>query len=183
MIAKIVIEPLGRHHDRAAFDCGEQRVDRFLHLTAKKHMAENLAVVRVAVVENSATIIGYHSLSAHSIEAESLPPELTPKERPYAGIGAFYLGFIGVQRSFQGKGVGRLLLRDAMRQTVAASIIGGVAFLVLDALDDERAAFYRLLGFVPLPSQPLRMVIPTAVMRAVDSKNITTARPGWDQIA
>ena len=166
MAAGIVIEPLGRHHDRSSFDSGEPRVDNFLRLTARRHVAENLAVVRVAVVAGDPVVVGYHSLGAHSIDAAGLPAGLVPKGRPYPGIGAFYLGFIGVHRPLQGKGLGRLLLRDAMRRTVAAAEQGGVAFLVLDALDEARAGFYRDLGFVSLPSQPLRMVISTATMRA-----------------
>jgi len=166
MPVRIVIGPLAGHHDRSAFDSGEPRVDNFLRLTARKHVAENLAAVRVAVIEGGNAVIGYHSLGAHSIDAADLPAGLAPKGRPYPGIGAFYLGFIGVHRPLQGKGVGRLLLRDAMRQTVAAAEHGGIAFLVLDALDEERAGFYRNLGFVSLPSQSLRMVIPAATMRA-----------------
>ena len=71
-----------------------------------------------------------------------------------------------MHRPYPGKGVGRLLLRDALVRTVAAAEHGGIAFLVLDALDEQRAGFYRALGFVSLPSQPLRMVISTATMRA-----------------
>jgi len=166
MVVQIVIEPLGRNHDRAAFDSGEPRVDNFIRLTARKHITESLAVVRVVVVAGDRKVIGYHSLGAHSLDVGDIPSGLAPKGRPYPGIGACSLGFIGVHRPLQGKGLGRLLLRDAMRQTVAAAEHGGIAFLVLDAIDDQRAGFYRNLGFVPLPSQPLRMVIPTATMRA-----------------
>ena len=50
MSGRIIIEPLGRRHDRAAFDSREPRADRFIHRTARKYIVENLAVVRVAVV-------------------------------------------------------------------------------------------------------------------------------------
>ena len=162
---KIIIEPLGQHHDRVAFDCGHPRVNNFIRMTARKHIAENLAVVRVAVAVGEATVIGYHSMSAHSISGDDLPVELRPKGRPFPGIGAFYLGFLGVQKHFQGKAIGRALLADAMKQTVAASAYGAIAFLVLDALDEERVGFYRNLGFQSLPSQPMRMIIPTETMR------------------
>ena len=164
-MASVIVEPLGRHHDRAAFDCGETRVDNFIRMTARKHAAEDLAVVRVAAVSGTNVVIGYHSLGAHSLSGDGLPVTISPKGRPFPGIGVFYLGFIGVHRTMQGKGIGRLLLRDAMRQSVAASRYGGIAFLVLDAVDDERAGFYRHLGFQSLPSQPLRMAIPTEIMR------------------
>jgi len=59
--------------------------------------------------------------------------------------------------------VGMLPQSGAMSRTVAPA---GIAFLVLDALDEERASFYRNLGFVSLPSQPLRMVNSSATMRA-----------------
>jgi len=164
-LAKVIIEPLGSHHDRAGFDCGQARVTNFIRLTAKKQVAESLAVVRVAVAEGSAKVLGYHSLSAHSLLADDLPAELMPKGRPYPGIGAFYLGFLGVDQSMQGKGIGRLLLRDALVQTARAGEYGGIAFLVLDAMDDAAVPFYRQFGFVALPSQPLRLVLPASVIR------------------
>jgi ribosomal protein S18 acetylase RimI-like enzyme len=164
-LAKVIIEPLGSHHDRAAFDCGKPRVTNFIRLTAKKQVAESLAVVRVAVAEGSSKVLGYHSLSAHSLLVDDLPAELTPKSRPYPGLGAFYLGFLGVDLSMQGKGIGRLLLRDAMGQTVLAGEYGGIAFLVLDAIDEAAVPFYRQFGFTALPSQPLRLVLPASVIR------------------
>jgi ribosomal protein S18 acetylase RimI-like enzyme len=163
---RVIIEPLGRQHDRAAFDSGHPRVNNFIRMTAKKHAAQDLAVVRVAVVAGTTTVAGYHSLSAHSLSGDGLPAEIAPGGRPFPGIGAFYLGFLGVHKDLQGRGIGRLLQRDAMRQTVAASAFGGIAFLVLDAIDEQRADFFRRLGFRSLPSQPLRLVIPTEVMRA-----------------
>lgn len=165
-MTKVIIEPLRSDHDRAAFNCGNERVNNFLRLSARKQGKEDLAVVRVAVLEGSNTIIGYHSLSAHSLQAEDVPVELRPKGRPFPGIGAFYLGFLGVQDELQGKKLGHLLLRDAMTQTAIASTYGGVAFLVLDAIDAEKAAFYGKFGFVELADSPLRMVIPTKTIRA-----------------
>lgn len=164
-MAKVIIEPLGSHHDRAGFDCGKPRVTNFIRLTAKKQVAENLAVVRVAVAEGTPKVLGYHSLSAHSLLADDLPTDLMPKGRPFPGIGAFYLGFLGVDQSMHGKGIGRMLLRDAMGQTLRAGEYGGIAFLVLDAIDDAAVPFYRQFGFVALPSQPLRMALPTSVIR------------------
>jgi GNAT superfamily N-acetyltransferase len=164
-LAKVIIEPLGPHHDRATFDCGKPRVTNFIRFTAKRQVAEDLAVVRVAVAEGSAKVLGYHSLSAHSLLVDDLPADLMPKSRPYPGLGAFYLGFLGVDQSMQGKGIGGLLLRDAMAQTIRASEYGGIAFLVLDAIDEAAAPFYGQFGFTALPSQPLRLVLPASVIR------------------
>lgn len=164
-MAKVIIEPLGSHHDRAAFDCGQPRVTNFIRLTAKKQVAESLAVVRVAVAEGTPKVLGYHSLSAHSLLVDDLPAELMPKSRPYPGLGAFYLGFLGVDLSMQGKGIGCLLLRDAMGQTMRAGEYGGIAFLVLDAIDEAVVPFYLQFGFTALPSQPLRLVLPASVIR------------------
>ena len=164
-MAKVIIEPLGPQHDRAAFDCGKPRVTNFIRLTARKQVAESLAVVRVAVAEGGNTVLGYHSLSAHSLLVDDLPAELMPKSRPYSGLGSFYLGFLGVDQSMQGKGLGRLLLRDAMGQTLRAGEYGGIAFLVLDAIDEAAVPFYLQFGFTPVPSQPLRLVLPSSVIR------------------
>ena len=165
----ITIEPLSRHHQCSDFDCGIDRVNNFIRRTALKHMGQDLAVVRVAVLPNTPKVIGYYSLSSHSLQADDIPPDFRPKGRPFPGIGAFYLGFLGVDRSAQGRKLGHLLLADAMRHTAQASTHGGIAFLVLDAIDAARAKFYDRFGFVELTDPPLRMIIPTKTIRGAIS--------------
>ena len=60
------------------------------------------------------------------------------------------------------RGLGEYLLLSALsRSLVQSAEIASVAVLV-DAIDDEAAAFYRKYEFIPLPSNPLRLYLLTA---------------------
>jgi ribosomal protein S18 acetylase RimI-like enzyme len=60
---------------------------------------------------------------------------------------------LGVDQSFQGQGIGKMLLADALRRGLAASKLVASQCIVLDVLDDadvaRRAAFYQALSFAP----------------------------------
>ena len=72
------------------------------------------------------------------------------------------LGRLAVDRTFQGQGLGSILLVDACKRVAAASETLAVAALVVDAKSPTAAAFYRHFGFIELPGQPGRWMLPRA---------------------
>ena len=70
------------------------------------------------------------------------------------------LGRLAIAESHQGKGLGSILLADALQRIVQASQVMAVYAVVVDALNDRAADFYRQFGFIPLPSQPLKLFLP-----------------------
>ena len=67
------IEPLGTHHDRAAFSCGEPAHNAYLRRHASQDMGQRVAQVFVAPGDGPERIAGYYSLSAASFEKDTLP--------------------------------------------------------------------------------------------------------------
>ena len=67
---------------------------------------------------------------------------------------------LAVDRHFQGKGLGSILLADACQKVVQGSAVLAVAGIVVDAKDESSASFYRHFGFIPLPGQPERLLLP-----------------------
>ena len=72
----------------------------------------------------------------------------------HSEVPATLLSMLGVDQSFQGQGIGKMLLADALRRSLAASKLVASQCIVLDVLDDadavqfaRRAAFYEALGF------------------------------------
>jgi predicted N-acetyltransferase YhbS len=51
----------------------------------------------------------------------------------------------------QGQGLGRALVADALRRSLAARRLIGARALLVHAIDEQAAAFYRSLGFRPSP--------------------------------
>jgi GNAT superfamily N-acetyltransferase len=67
------------------------------------------------------------------------------------------LGQLATDAAWAGRGIGSGLLRHALIRSVAgARLIGGRA-LVVNALDEEAAAFWRRRGFLPTKDDPLTL--------------------------
>ena len=51
-------------------------------------------------------------------------------------------------------------IADALQRIAQASQVMAVYAVVVDALNHRVAEFYRQFGFIPLPSQPLKLFLP-----------------------
>ncbi len=170
---KISIEPLDpQKHDRAAFSCGTDRLDNFLKRTARKHQAGDFSRVWVATEGGRPDILGFYAMNGHSFEGDDLPANLTRNAPRSGDIPVVYLSMIAVDRRYQGQGLGRILLADALRRASAAAEHIGLKAVVLDVIEDggheateKRRAFYAAMGFQPLPTRPLRMFISIETVR------------------
>jgi GNAT superfamily N-acetyltransferase len=77
---------------------------------------------------------------------------------PRHAIPVVLLARLAVDRSVQGRGLGAFLLADAMRRTVTAAEEFGIRALLVHALNEDAASFYRRHGLVPSPTDPLHML-------------------------
>ena len=73
----LVIEPLGKRHDRAAVSSGIPELDRYLARQAGQDVCRRIARVFVCRRGGADSVIGYYTLSALSIELMSLPDRLS----------------------------------------------------------------------------------------------------------
>ena len=78
----LVIEPLGKRHDRAAFSCELPELDRYLARQAGQDVRRRIARVFVCTAEGADTVLGFYTLSTLAIDLSSLPEELSPKAIP-----------------------------------------------------------------------------------------------------
>lgn len=156
----LVIAPLGKQHDRKAFDCGEQSLNQYLHRYAGQDIRRRVNRVFVAsFLDRPQQVVGYYSLSAGSLDATDLP-EALERRLPKYPVPAALLGRLAVTQSCQGKGLGSILLVDALQRVAQASQVMAVYTMVVDALNAEAVRFYAQFGFTPLPSQPLKLFLP-----------------------
>ena len=154
----LTVEPLAPHHDRASFSCGEPSLDRYIRQQASQDTRRRVARVFVVLGDPPKRIAGYYTLSAASFEKDNLPAELANR-LPHYPVPAAVIGRLTVDLRSQGTGLGEVLLLDAIRRVVRAGDTIGVYAVVVDALHDRASAFYERYGFVPFPSQPLRLYL------------------------
>lgn len=156
----LIIAPLGNQHDRKSFDCGERSLNQYLCSYASQDIRRRVNRVFVASPQNSPRqVVGYYSLSAGSLAAADLPEKLR-RRLPKYPVPVVVLGRLAVAESHQGEGIGSILLGDALRRVAEASQVMAVYSVVVDALNDRAAEFYRQFGFIPLPSQPRKLFLP-----------------------
>lgn len=154
-------EPITADHVLAEFDCGRPLLDGWLVSRALRNEQEGGS--RTYVVSEDGKVIGYYCLAAGSVMRRAAPgrirrnmPELIP---------VVLLGRLAVTRSHQGKGIARALVRDAVLRTLQAAEIAGIRALLVHSLDEDAAAFYRHLGFIKSPIDPLVLMLPLATAR------------------
>ena len=155
----LTIEPLGRRHDRTAFSCGLPELDRYLARQAGQDVRRRIARVFVCTAGETHAVLGFYTLSALSIDLASLP-EQRSRKLPRHPLPCALVGRLAVDRSAHGRGLGRMLLADAVRRTVAAGETVAMHALIVDAANDDARRFYEKFGFVPLTDDPMRLFLP-----------------------
>jgi GNAT superfamily N-acetyltransferase len=160
-----LFEPLGPPHDRAAFSCGVEALDRYLRQQASQDARNRVAAPFALRAADSSQIIGYYTLSAFWIELAELPPELAKRLPRYPRLPAVLLGRLAVDQRFAGQGWGKVLLLDALRRSLEQSRQIAAMAVVVDAKDEAARAFYERYGFQRLADHPNRLFLP---MRTIE---------------
>jgi ribosomal protein S18 acetylase RimI-like enzyme len=157
----IAIEPLGKH-DRAAFSCGRADLDDWFRRRASQDERRDTARVFVAV-DSDLGVVGFYSLSSFALTIHDLPDEIARRLPRYEAVPAALIGRLARDERVRGRGVGDMLVADAVRRTLDAGRSLAVFAIVVDAKDARARAFYESFGFTPFASRPLRLYLPTAV--------------------
>ncbi len=162
-----VIEPLGRHHDRAAFSCGVETLDQYIRTQAGQDERRNLARVFIAVGAEPHVVAGYYTLSSLSIEVVDLPQELTSRLPHYPQLPAALIGRLAASLDYQGQRLGEFLLLDALKRIIdTGGTVASFAILV-DAKNERAATFYEKYGFIRFPNHPMRLFLPVATAKTL----------------
>ena len=160
------IRPLVATINSAGFQCGSEPLNDYIRRYASQDARRNIARVFVATPENDPQhLAGFFTLSAGSVSCTSLPASLARK-LPHYPVPVALIGRLAVDKTFQGKGLGSILLADACQKVLQASAVLAVAGIIVDAKDDGAISFYAHFGFIPLQGQTDRMLLPASVYQS-----------------
>lgn len=149
-------------YDRSTFDCGSGPLNRYLREQVTQDIRRRIAACFVALA-GGRSVAGYYALSTATVPLADLPSDITCKLPRYAAVPAVRMGRLAIDQAFKGQGLGGALLYDALRRAARSEI---AAFaLVVDAKDDQAAAFYRHHGFMELSASSLASFLPLATVR------------------
>jgi ribosomal protein S18 acetylase RimI-like enzyme len=146
---------LADEHDLDGFHCGDERLDGWLVRHARaSHKAD---IARTYLALDGARVAGYVSLTTGSVRPEEAPRRFA-RGMPGHPLPTILIARLAVARDRQGRRIGSRLLAEALRMAVGASDAVAARLVVVDAIDEAAAGFYRRRwGFVDLPENPLRL--------------------------
>lgn len=147
-------------HDRPGFTCGVASLDQYLKTQASQDVRRKANAVFVLTAADAETdILGYYTLCALSLGQGEVPDAARKHIPRYPLVSSILIGRMAVASGHQGKGLGAILLADALERAWNSAATVGSSMVVVDALDAGAAGFYAAHGFIQLP-QSLRLVLP-----------------------
>ncbi|SFS54397.1 GNAT family N-acetyltransferase [Sphingobacterium wenxiniae] len=159
-----MIELLDKKHHREDFDCGKELLNNYLKTQAGQDIKRKLSACFV-LCENGTDIQGYYTLSNNSIPLSSFPNHIQKKlPKSYLSIPTTLLGRLAIYKNHQGKGIGKILLIDALKRSFEISQEIGSFAVVVDPIDEEAGKFYKKYDFIKLPDSE-KMIIATKTLQ------------------
>lgn len=156
-----LLEPcrLTADHVVAHFRCGQQPLDDWLKRYALTNQRAGMTTTFVTAVRDTREVVGFFALTTGGIAHQDAPPRVT-KGVPNHPIPVIILARLAVHEDYQGRRIGRQLLRDALLRVASASEEIGVRALLVHAKDEEARDFYLSQAeFEPSPLDPLQLFL------------------------
>jgi GNAT superfamily N-acetyltransferase len=158
------VEKLAAHHHVRDFKCGKNSLDLFIRKYALVNQRADSSRTYVVHVNN--VVMGYYSLVYSSVKQEDSPVDIQAAMPANYPVPVMLFARFAVERKMQGRGIGTALLKDAFLRTAEASEIGGLAAILVDAIDDKMVIFYKDYGFTVCPVGERRLMIAMKGVRA-----------------
>jgi GNAT superfamily N-acetyltransferase len=148
------LDRLCSDHDLSGFACRVDELDEWLRRHALA--AQKMDAARTFVVVHGRRVVGYVSLAMGSVQRTDAPARLV-RGMPAYPVGMVLIARLAIDKREQGTGLGARLLADALRMAVLAGESVAARLVVVDAIDESAAQFYRRYGFMDTLDHPLRL--------------------------
>lgn len=147
-----ISEPLNSRHKKSDFSCGKEMLDTYIQKQANQDVKRKLSACFVINETETNLIKGYYTLSNNSVPSEFIPDQIRKKlPRAYKSIPTTLLGRLAIDDRFQGQGIGKLILIDALKRSYEISKTIGSFAVIVDPIDEDAENFYNKYGFIKLP--------------------------------
>jgi GNAT superfamily N-acetyltransferase len=150
------VEPFAAGHDLHTFDSGHEALNSWLRQHAERATGQGTRTY-LLVEEATSAVVGYFALAPHLLERDDAPSSVrrgAPRRIP-----AILLAELALDQNLQGRGLGAELLTHALTTILAAARTAGGRLIVVDAIDENAASFYRAHDFKPSPTDPRRLMM------------------------
>lgn len=148
-------EKLNSLHQIDSFDSGNIQLDEWLKRRALKNESEGAS--RTYVLCDRQIVIAYYCLACGVIALTSATGKI--RRNMPDPIPVMVIGRLAVDRHWQGLGIGRALLRDAILRTLQAAEIAGIRAILVHAISEDAKRFYQQCGFSVSPIDPMTLMV------------------------
>jgi GNAT superfamily N-acetyltransferase len=155
-------EPLSGKHQVDNFHSGEPALDDWLRRCARANQASGAS--RTYVACDRTAVIAYYALASGAIAQAAVPGRF--RRNMPDPIPVVVLARLAVDRSYQGRGIGRALFRDAASRVSHAADVIGIRGILVHAISDEARRFYIALGLDPCRAEAMTLVVTLQDLRA-----------------
>ncbi|GAB2744112.1 GNAT family N-acetyltransferase [Amycolatopsis magusensis] len=155
---------LTEHHSSAEFDCKIADLNRWLANEALRAQRADTARTNVWTEPESKEIRAYYAIAPTMVARVELSGGQASGYS--SAIPGYLLAKLALDQSLHGQGLGGELLYDAISRIIGASQAYGGRLIVVDAIDENAAAFYTRFGFIPVKQTQDRLVMKISSARA-----------------
>ncbi|RLL51543.1 N-acetyltransferase [Mariprofundus sp. EBB-1] len=157
-----VPEKLSDQSNVAAFDCGNYDLNRFLKSHAFINQRSGNSTTYVSC--NAGHVAGFYTITLSSVSHKHVPANITAGQPRYP-IPVILLARLAVDQQYQGQGMGKALLKDAMLRTLMVADIAGCRAFLVHAKDKQTKQWYQQFGMQTSPTDPLHLLLPLNDLR------------------
>ncbi len=155
-------EPLAPQHATDGFSSGEPSLDLWLARRAKANQISG--ATRTFVVSESGSVVAYYALASSAVAVAATAGRF--RRNMPDPIPVVVLARLAVATTHQRLGIGCALFQDAARRVIHAAEAIGIRGLIVHAISDRAAGFYRSLGLGPSPLDPMILMVTLNDLRA-----------------
>ncbi len=148
-------EKLQTTHQLEQFNSGNVELDTWLKQRALKNEASGASRTYVVCIDQQ--VVGYYCLATGAVDC-AMATGRVRRNMPNP-IPVIVIGRLAVDQAWQGQGLGRALLRDAILRILNAAEIAGIRAILVHAISDTAKQFYEKSGFSVSPCEPMTLMV------------------------
>lgn len=148
-------QKLNSLHQIETFDSGNSQLDEWLKRRALNNESEGAS--RTYVLCDRQAVIAYYCLAKVAVAQTSATGKV--RRNMPDPIPVMVIGRLACDRNWQGRGIGRALLQDAILRTLQAAEIAGIRAILVHAISEDAKLFYQKCGFTVSPLDPMTLLV------------------------
>lgn len=154
---------LSREHGTQDFASTDASVNRWLQRFALQGQSTGQA--RTYVIHENGQVIGFYAVASGSIQVENATARIRKGQGQYP-IPIILIAQLGVDQRHSGRGLGKALLKDALRRSLHAADEIGARAIIVDAATEGARSFYEQYGFERSPISEFKLMLLMKDLRA-----------------